>query len=70
MGIPSLERAAAERLAAVHRALGDGPAERLTLARAARAMHALARNLPEEHREKFLNHPRNGRLRAHLQGVF
>ncbi|MGH7570331.1 MAG: adenylate/guanylate cyclase domain-containing protein [Gemmatimonadota bacterium] len=66
MGIPSLERAAAERLGDVHRALGDRRGELLALTRAARAMHALARNIPADLREGFLNHPRNAALRSHL----
>ncbi|MGH7564351.1 MAG: ATP-binding protein, partial [Gemmatimonadota bacterium] len=66
MGIPSLERAAAERLGVVHRALGDRRGELLALTRAARAMHALARNIPPDLRDGFLDHPRNMALRSHL----
>ncbi|MGH7557149.1 MAG: adenylate/guanylate cyclase domain-containing protein [Gemmatimonadota bacterium] len=66
MGIISLERAAAERLGDVHRALGDRRGELLALTRAARAMHALARNIPADLREGFLNHSRNAALRSHL----
>jgi hypothetical protein len=67
MGIVSLERAAAERLAGLHAALGDSAGEALALARAARAMLALAQGLPPERREEFLEHPRNAPLAPHLQ---
>ena len=69
MGIVSLERAAAERLAGVHAALGDAPAEAMALSRAARAMFLLAENLPPDRREAFLDHPRNARLGPHVQPV-
>ncbi|MGH7543844.1 MAG: adenylate/guanylate cyclase domain-containing protein [Gemmatimonadota bacterium] len=67
MGIVSLERAAAERLADVHRALGDRRGELLALTRAARAMCALAENLPSDQRDAFLDHPRNAPLVAHAE---
>ena len=67
MGIVSLERAAAERLAGVHAALGDPQAEAVALSRAARAMFLLAENLPPDRREAFLEHPRNARLVAHVK---
>jgi len=69
MGIVSLERAAAERLADVHRALGDRRGELLALTRAARAMRALARRVTPELRDEFMDHPRNAALRAHLAPV-
>jgi tetratricopeptide (TPR) repeat protein len=67
MGILSLERAAAERLADVHRALGGRRGELLALTRAARAMCGLAENLPSEQRDPFLDHPRNAPLVAHVE---
>jgi class 3 adenylate cyclase/tetratricopeptide (TPR) repeat protein len=66
MGIVSLERAAAERLAGLHAALGDAPAEARALSRAARAMLVLARSLPPERRHAFLEHPRNALLVAQV----
>ncbi len=67
MGIVSVERAAAERLAGVHAALGNAPAAALALSRAARAMLVLAQGLPAERRAVFLEHPRNARLGAHAE---
>ncbi len=66
MGIPSLERAAAERLADVQKRLGERQAASVAAARAARAMHALSRNLPPDFRSAFLEHPRNASLEARL----
>jgi hypothetical protein len=62
LGEIALERAAAERLADVHRALGDRRRERIALARALRAMRSLERNLPTELKPTFLAHPRNAAL--------
>jgi tetratricopeptide (TPR) repeat protein len=67
MGIVSLERAAAERLAGVHATLGDGPAEAMALSRAARATLVLAQGLSPDRRNQFLDHPRNAPLAAHIQ---
>jgi class 3 adenylate cyclase/tetratricopeptide (TPR) repeat protein len=62
LGEIALERAAAERLADVHRALGDRRRERIALARALRVMRSLERNLPTELKPTFLAHPRNAAL--------
>ncbi|HKY60466.1 MAG TPA: adenylate/guanylate cyclase domain-containing protein, partial [Gemmatimonadota bacterium] len=67
MGIVSLERAAAERLAGVHAAQGDAAAAALALSRAVRAMLVLAENLPPERRDAFLEHPRNAQLVARVE---
>jgi hypothetical protein len=67
MGIVSLERAAAERLAGVHAALGDAPAEAMALSRAARATLVLAQGLSPDRRNQFLDHPRNAPLADHIQ---
>lgn len=62
LGEIALERAAAERLADVHRVMGDRRRERIALARALRAMRSLGRNLPAEFKSAFLAHPRNAAL--------
>ncbi len=62
LGEIALERAAAERLADVRRALGDRRRERIALARALRAMRSLERNLPADLKPTFLAHPRNAAL--------